>query len=82
MTRDLREVLERQRAITENLQRRLKVVCRACFIARAGLSRASALRFGQPVRKLDVPVASCTTSVEPPFAISSGRVFPSASRCR
>ena len=31
MTRDLREVLEQQKAITENLQRQLKVVCPRVF---------------------------------------------------
>ena len=31
MTRELREVLEQQRAITENLQRQLKVVCPRVF---------------------------------------------------
>ena len=31
MTRELREVLEQQRAITENLQRQLKVVCARVF---------------------------------------------------
>ena len=31
MTRDLRELLEQQRAITENLQRQLKVVCPRVF---------------------------------------------------
>jgi len=43
MTRDLREVLDHQRAITENLQRRHKVVCRSVFH-----------RAGQPIKSFRV----------------------------
>src|SRR5262245_25791155 len=81
-TRELREVLEQQRAITENLQRQLKVVCPWSSIARAGRSRAFASHSGPPVRRPGVRGASCTTSAERPSAISSAPGFPSAWRCR
>ena len=47
MTRELREVLEQQRAITENLQRQLKVVCPRVFH-----------RSGQPIKSFRVAFRS------------------------
>ena len=50
MTRDLRELLDHQRAITENLQRRKKVVCRSVFH-----------RAGQPIKSFRVAFRSACT---------------------
>jgi len=47
MTRELREVLEQQRAITENLQRQLKVVCPRVFH-----------RLGRPIKSFRVAFRS------------------------
>jgi integrase len=82
MTRELREVLERQRAITENLQRQLKVVCRRVF-HRSGwpIKSFRVTRSERPVPTLDILVVFCTTSGEPPSAISSAKAFRNAWRC-
>jgi integrase len=45
MTRDLRELLDQQRVITENLQRKLKVVCPRVFVFH---------RVGQPIKSFRV----------------------------
>ena len=50
MTRDLREVLEQQRAITENLQRQLKVVCPRVFH-----------RSGRPIKSFRVAFRTACT---------------------
>ena len=50
MTRDLRELLDGQRAITENLQRRLKVVCPHVFH-----------RAGQPIKSFRVAFRTACT---------------------
>ena len=80
--RELREMLEQQRAITENLQRQLKVVCPRGSTARVGRSRASGSHSDRPARKLDARDASYTTSAEPPSGISSVAASRSGSRCR
>ena len=50
MTRDLREVLEQQKAITENLQRQLKVVCPRVFH-----------RSGRPIKSFRVAFRTACT---------------------
>ena len=86
MTRELRELLDRQRTTTENLQCQLKVVCPRVF-HRSGRPiksfrvafRTACAAAGCPGR---VRGASCTTSAERRSAISSGPAFPSALPCR
>ena len=59
MTRDLRELMDRHRAITETLQRRLKVVCPRVFH-----------RAGQPIKSFRVAFRTACTE-----AGCSGRVL-------
>ena len=82
MTRDLREVLEQQKAITENLQRQCKVVCPRVFHRSGRPIKSFRVAFRTACTEAGCPVVCCTISVERPFAISSARAFLSASRCR
>jgi integrase len=58
MTRDLRELLDKQRLITENLQRRLKVVCPRVFH-----------RAGQPIKSFRVAFRTVCTGARCPGRI-------------
>jgi integrase len=55
MTRDLREVLEEQKAITENLQRQFKVVCPRVFH-----------RSGRPIKSFRVAFRTACAGAECP----------------
>jgi hypothetical protein len=81
MTRELREILERQRAITENLQRQLKIVCPRVFHRSGRPIKSFRVAFRTVCAAAGVRGASCTTSAERRYATSSALGFPSAWRC-
>jgi hypothetical protein len=68
MTRELRDVLEQQRAITENLQRQLNVVCPRMFHRSGRPFKSFRIAFrSAPARRLDWMPRSCPTDfAEPP----------------
>ena len=81
MTRDLRELLDHQRAITENLQRRLGVVCPRVFHRAGRPIKTFGSPSGRPAPKPDALEESCTTFAGPLSATSSEPESPSASKC-
>ena len=64
------------RPITENLQRQLKIVCPRVFRRPGRPIKSCRVAFRSACKKRDARVASCTTSAEPPPAISSKPAIP------